>query len=288
MKPGINFFYFLTWVVFLAFFSSCNNGDKGQKMISFKFNLPAGNSYHYIISNEQNVQSTGSSIKLSTTIEVNYQKQKDSADLQLIKSTIDRVAVKINSPVMNVSFDSKSGDAPSVSQSSLDPMFHLVNQSFLLYLNKDGVINKIAHLTESSSTEVNDSLLMQTLGKSFDFYPAKPVTIGDSWETTTTLAVQGINTSLKTTYTLKSVSGDTALIAAASSLKAPERNLVMNNVSMKIKLAGTQSGTLKVFIPEGRLLHASFSSKITGIFQAQGQEMKSVTEGISTITSEKE
>lgn len=230
----------------------------------------------------------GSDIHLATAIEVGYQKEKDSADFQLIKSTINRVSVKINSPVMNVSFDSKSGNAPKASQSAIEPMFNLVHQSFLVYLKKDGTIDRVTHPTESSFTTANDSLLIQTLGKSFDFYPTNPVAVGDSWNTTTQLPVQGINTTLKTTYTLKSVTGDTALIQAQSSLDAPERTLVMNNISMKIKMNGTQSGTLKVFIPEGRLLQASFSSDITGIFNARGQEMKSVTRGTSTITSKKE
>lgn len=288
MKHLARFLFFIVPVFLSAFWASCNSANKNQKSISFKLNLPLGEDYRYVIANEQNIQSMGTDMKLATSLEVNYQKQNDSSGFQLIKSTIGRVVVRVNSPVMNVSFDSKNGDVPKFGQSSLEPMFHLVNKSFLIYLDKQGVIHQIRHLSEPVTPTANDSVLMQTLGKSFDFYPANPVAVGDSWMTTTQLPVQGITTVLKTTYTLASVRDDTAFLDAQAELTAAERNLVMNNVPMTISMNGTQKGSLAVYIPQGRLLKASFSSTITGVFKAQGQEMKSVTTGTSTITSEKE
>lgn len=226
---------------------------------------------------------------MATTLEVDYRKIKDSESVQIIKSTIDRVAVNITSPAMNVSFDSRNGINPPASQTAAASMFELVNRSFLIYLKKNGEVKKIVNLPAGGTSKiVDDSLLMQTIGKSFDFFPTHAVSVGEKWKTETQLPVQGINTFLKTTYVLQSLRGDTAFLKATSALEAPERNLVMNQVPITISMEGTQAGTLKVLVPEGRLLQASFSSKIIGNYKAMGQEKKTTTEGISTVSSEKE
>lgn len=290
MKHIIHFFLGGAVVLLLAVFvTACNrSGDRQTDTISFHFDLPANDTFRYIISNEQKVQSQGIDMDFATTIEVLYQRLKDSAGLQIVKSTVDRVRVYIQSPTMNVSFDSENGNMPQSSQSAIEPMFRLINKSYLLYLNEEGMIQEVKALSGNPSSSSDDSLLIQTLGKSFDFYPQQPVKIGDNWKTNTELLIQGINTSLKTTYTLKAVHGDTAIVDVSAKLDAPERNLVMNGVTMKINMNGTQNGDMKVLISDGRLLHAGFASNITGHFSAQGQKMESNTEGKATITSKKE
>lgn len=290
MKQTIQFFFYgLTFLLCASLMAGCNrNSSQQPEEISFHFNLPVDTAFRYIISNEQKVQSKGADMDFVTTIEVLYQKLKDSASLQIVKSTISRVAVNIHSPAMNISFDSRDGNVPKSSQSAIEPMFRLINKTYLLYLNEEGKIQDVKALSTNQGSSPDDSLLIQTLGKSFDFYPQRAVKIGDSWKTNTELLVQGINTSLKTAYTLKAVKGDTAILDVRSKLDAPERNLVMNGISMKITMQGTQDGDIKVLVSNGRLLHAGFSSNITGKFSAQGKNMKSTTVGKATITSKKE
>lgn len=288
MKNKLFLFASIACFALWGFFSSCNNNHQSKNKIIFHFNLEQGATYHYTIKDEQKVGSPVGDMSLSSAIGVDYKKVKDSAGLQIINSTVKSVLVQIHSGNTNVTYDSKEGVMPTSSQFALAQLFQLIDKPFFIYLNPDGTIQKISGLPDGNAPGSNDSLLMQTFEKSFDFYPNHPVAIGESWTTTTQLPVQGIPNYLQTNYSLQSVEGDTAFITVKGTLEAKDRTLIINDIPMKIGMAGTQTGNLKILIEEGRLLNAGFSSKITGVYKAMGQEKRTTTIGSSSIVSEKE
>lgn len=125
MKQTIQFFFYgLTFLLCASLMAGCSrNSSQQPEEISFHFNLPVDTAFRYIISNEQKVQSKGADMDFVTTIEVLYQKLKDSASLQIVKSTISRVAVNIHSPAMNISLIPAMAMSPNHHSRQLNPCF---------------------------------------------------------------------------------------------------------------------------------------------------------------------
>lgn len=280
------FGYILLSVLSLGLLSSCSSNKSQDEVISFGLNLPEGNSYLYTIKSAQDVSAMGSTMHQESTIEVNYKSLGKDKQTSLVEATVQHIVLAVKSPVMNVSFDSKSPNTPHSNLPAVSQMLALANQTYKIQLDSNGRIEQVTPLSLESSKE-QDTVLTQLLQQSLAFYPGYPVKIGDSWTSTVSMPVQEINAELKTTYTLTARHGDTAVIGALAELKSPKKTLVMNDTKMSIEMNGTQKGTLEVYIPEGRLLTATFSSKINGLMEANGQTLQSNTEGQSTISSQK-
>ncbi|HET8573007.1 MAG TPA: DUF6263 family protein [Edaphocola sp.] len=276
----------LLCALFSGMFYSCTSSKVQDEAISFGLNLPKGNSYLYTINSAQDVSAMGSTMHQQSTIEVNYESLGDSNRAPLIEATVRHIVLSVNSPAMKLSFDSRSGSTPNPSLPAVSEMLALANQTFKIQLDSNGRIRQVYPVRPASGNN-RDTVLTQLLQQSLAFYPGHPVKIGDSWTSTVSMPVQEINAELKTTYTLTARHGDTAIIGALAELKSPKKTLVLNQTKMSIEMNGAQKGTLKVYIPEGRLLNATFSSKINGLMEANGQTLQSNTEGQSTISSEK-
>lgn len=280
------FGYILLSLWSLGMLSSCSTNKVQDEAISFGLNLPAGSRYLYTIKSAQDVSAMGSTLKQQSTIEVNYKSLGNDKQTSLIEATVEHILLSVNSPAMNVSFDSKSANTPHSNLPAVSQMLALANQTYKIQLDSNGRIQQVTPVSAASS-KGQDTVLTQLLQQSLAFYPGHPVKIGDSWTSTVSMPVQEINAELKTTYTLTARHGDTAVIGALAELKSPKKTLVMNDTKMSIEMNGTQKGTLEVYIPEGRLLTATFSSKINGLMEANGQTLQSDTEGQSTISSQK-
>lgn len=280
------FGYILLSVLFSGMFYSCASNKTQDEAISFGLNLPKGNSYLYTINSVQDVSAMGSTMHQQSTIEVNYKSLGDSNRTPLIEATVQHITLSVNSPAMNLSFDSKSGSTPHTNLPAVSQMLALANQTFKIQLDSNGLIQQVKPVGASFGNG-QDTALTQLLQQSLAFYPGHPVKIGDSWTSTLSMPVQEINAELKTTYTLTARHGDTAVIGALAELKSPKKTLTLNDTRMSIEMNGTQKGTLEVYIPEGRLLTATFSSKINGLMESNGQTLQSDTEGQATISSKK-
>lgn len=285
-KEKIIIYLLLTFICISIFVSCSPDNDNSSGKINLKFNLPKEGSYKYIIKNTQDLTAMGSSMHQELNIEVNYKKLKDSSRNQLIKTTIDRVTLKVKSPSLNISIDTKDDATPHTNMPAAAQMIAFANHSYLIKIDTNGQISDIFSASDSKK-EALDSTLYNLLQQTLDFYPKHPIAIGDSWKTTVNIPVRDINTTLKTTYTLTDVKGDTAIVKALTSISAPTKTIIMNQNKMQINVNGTQKGTLKILISEGRLFNANFTSKINSIMHAEGQELESVTDGTSVITSEK-
>lgn len=278
--------YLLLSASSLSMLSSCSTSNVQNEAVSFGLNLPKGNHYLYTIKSTQEVSAMGSTMHQESTIEVGYESLGDHSGGPAIEATVQHIALSVNSPGMNVSFDTKTGNTPHSDLPAVSQMLALANKSFTIHLDSNGHIQQVQPVGDVSA-KGQDTVLTQLLQQSLAFYPGHPVKIGDSWTSTVSMPVQEINAELKTTYTLTARHGDTAIIGALSELTSPKKSLVMNDTKMSIEMNGTQKGTLEVYIPEGRLLTATFSSKINGLTEANGQTLQSETEGQSTISSQK-
>lgn len=280
------FGYILLSVLSLGLLPSCSSNKSQDEVISFGLNLPEGNSYLYTIKSAQDVSAMGSTMHQESTIEVNYKSLGKDKQTSLVEATVQHIVLAVKSPVMNVSFDSRSPNTPHSNLPAVSQMLALANQTYKIQLDSNGRIKQVTPVS-AASPKGQDTALTQLLQQSLAFYPGHPVRIGDSWMSTVSMPVQEINAELKTTYTLTALHGDTAVIGALAELKSPRKTLVMNDTKMSIEMNGTQKGTLEVYIPEGRLLTATFSSKINGLMEANSQTLQSNTEGQSTISSQK-
>jgi predicted RNase H-related nuclease YkuK (DUF458 family) len=99
-------------------------------------------------------------------------------------------------------------------------------------------------------------------------YPDNAVKAGDSWNIEITAMISNMNTSVKTKYTLKEISGNIAAVAVESDME-------MNpGMGMEGKLAGTQTGTITIDTETGLPLTSDMLQNITGVVKAQGMDVQ--------------
>ncbi len=295
---------------------------QNKEKVELKLNLQKGQSYkiqtvsnmkiNQMVPGQQQVitMTQNSGTKNTYTVE---DTQSDSN--LLLKITYDGIFSKIESPNQMEDMNYNSAD-PSTAGDLLAPVLGaIVGQSLTAVITTDGHVKeikgidtlwariqgKINELPENAGragietnlrAQYSGEGLKQNIENSFDMYPDKPISIGDTWQRRTVMSNQAFPMIVDTIYTLKERKNGIAVIDIFAMIQ-PNREASpteMGDMKLQYNISGSVTGSLEMQESTGWPVRSNQTLKLTGsviIQSPQMQQPMSVPMSINgTITQE--
>jgi hypothetical protein len=259
--------------------------------VKLSFNPAKGKKYEYAMQMVQTIEQNamGQKIPMETEMDMKYLmeiKDKNSQQTQA-QFTYRDISYVLSSPMMKMGYDSKNPvENPSEMDRTLNRIFStLIGKPFTLNVAPDGSVKSVtgmdaiagnmtravaadgqmaAQVSAQMKQQFSDEAVKNMFEQSLKIYPASAVKPGDSWNTESTAAVSGMNTTVKTRYTLKEVKKNEATIAVESTVD------MQPGAGVEGKLSGTQTGTMLVDVKTGMPVSSELSQNIKGSIKTQG------------------
>ncbi|HLK30946.1 MAG TPA: DUF6263 family protein [Puia sp.] len=302
---------FLTAIAFISFAlliacgaSSPNNGNT----IILKFNLKKGQKFDYYLNMDMNMIESvmGQTMNIDNKFGIGYifEAEKDSNEWKTITSTINRINMDINAGGKSMKFDTDNPVSDTAGPGGMMSKIFgaMKGGQFTFTMDEKGHVGNVYGMKEmmermiSNLNVPNAEAIMQGMGKSFDessfkqnieqsfaIYPDKPIKPGDTWVRTMNIASNGLPVKYENTYTLNSVTGNTANIKVSSKLSSGADS----SASGAKDVNGTMTGDMNYDIPTGIPLNGKLNMKMNMKVAAQGQEIPVNMVMIMTTTGKK-
>ncbi|MEN6384880.1 MAG: DUF6263 family protein, partial [Phycisphaerales bacterium] len=120
----------------------------------------------------------------------------------------------------------------------------------------------------------DENQIKELTGNMMNMYPANPIAIGDSWYETKSINFM-LPIDIDTTYMLKSVKDDTAIIDAVSKMDMGDTSkpLVIDpNTKMSMQLSGTINAASEVNVKNGLTKKSDITMNFSGMLKMEGNE----------------
>jgi len=258
--------------------SGCNSQQKDA--VTLAFNLQKGKTYDYSMDYdmEQEVQGQEINTKLKGSYDIGV--TEDDGKVKTLKVTYNRIAMNVAMPGTNMEIDSEKADTSNKGEINdpgqlMNSMFGaLKGKSFFMKVDKEGQVLEVTGLDDIAQAMIgsmnikeemkpmaqqafaqqfNEQSIKDMFSQSFNIFPNKEIKVGDTWEKSIS-GTAAMPISMKTTYTVKSIDGNTVTLNSDSNL----------DLGADSQMTGNQTGTLKVNAKTGLVEDASFEQKITG------------------------
>jgi hypothetical protein len=251
-------------------FKTDTSSSAKTKPITLQFNLQKGKRYKYTmeVSQDMQAQNVKNSMMTGYTLAV----LDDVGGVRTLLATYDKIVMRTSMGAQKIEVSSENAGDVSNPLGQLSKVFAAVKgKSFTMKVRKDGEIlevegfDKIGEamvnemnmpaeskpkMLENFKSQFNNQTVKQMFAQSFNIYPSRPVKVGDRWEREVTAAN---NSSMKTQYTLRKISGNEATITATSKMDISE-----------FKTSGAQTTLMQVDIRNGLVLKGQFEQKLEG------------------------
>jgi hypothetical protein len=259
--------------------------------VKLSFNPAKDTKYEYAMQMVQTIEQNamGQKIPMETEMDMTYLmeiKGKTPQETQA-QFTYRDIAYILSSPMMKMGYDSKNPvENPSEMDRMLSKIFStLIGKPFTLNIAPDGSVKSVtgmnaiaenmtkavaadgqmaAQVSAAVKQQFSDAAMKNMFEQSLKIYPANAVKPGDSWNVENTMAISGMNTTVKTKYTLKEVRKNEVTIAVEATMD------MQSGAGMEGKLTGTQTGTMLVDVKTGMPVSGELSQNIKGSVKTQG------------------
>jgi hypothetical protein len=252
-------------------FADTLNVKPVEEAVLLKFNFQKGKTYNYAMTFDIN-QTKGDQLR-GSTMKWNYNMQvvDEKNDLKTIKTTYKRIDMTMNMPNgQKMEFSSeKQVDAMDFMQLP-SKMFGIIKgKSFTMQVNGKGevvsvtgfdkigeaVVNEMnvpedmkPMMRQNFQKQFNDDAAKQIFSQAFEIYPNKPVKIGDSWKSNSTIAA--LKQDVATMYTVKNIKGNRVFVNGEGKSKSSDG-----------KSSGTQTSRLILDAKTGLMIDGVFEQK---------------------------
>ena len=251
---------------------------KQANAVLLKFNFQKGKKFDYVLNFDVNVEREGK--KRNNTMKWNYNMEvvDEKNKIKTIKTTYKRIDMAMDLPGtgQKTEFSSDKEVDPMNFMEFPSKMFAaLKGKSFLMQVNEKGEILSVSGLDKIGEAMVNavnlpdemkqkmlqgfkqqfsEDAVKQMFSQSFNIFPNKLVSIGDSWRKTSASSAP-INLEAATTYTVKNIKNNLVYLTSNSKLKGDN------------DATGTETGKLIVDSKTGLVTEASFEQRLNGKVQ---------------------
>jgi Family of unknown function (DUF6263) len=246
--------------------------------VLLKFNFRKGKVYDYVLNFDVNSEREGK--KRNNTMKWNYNMEvvDEKKNIRTIKTTYKRIemAMDLFGTGQKTEFSSEKEVDPMNFLEFPSKMFAaLKGKSFMMQVNEKGEIISVSGLDkigEALVSAVNlpdemkqkmlqgfkgqfsEDAVKQMFSQSFNIFPNKFVSIGDSWQKRTASSAP-IDLEATTTYTVKNIKNNLIYLTSNSKLRGDNNS------------TGTETGKLIVDAKTGLVTEASFEQKLNGKVQ---------------------
>lgn len=255
------------------------------KKVDLELNLKKGETYAQTMMVESEIKQTmmGQPQTINQTIEAKTYLEmiEESDDSDTYEVWYDNISLAMKTMGQNQNFSSDTASLATV-----DPMSKMLNaltgKKFKAKITSKGKVKEVMELealvNEATSQMAGGAQMQEMIQGSFgndgltknlettlDIFPDKAVKPGDSWT-----KVQGTATGLpliaNTTFTLKSIEGNTATIEVKATLETDPDNVTTSMQGMDATLfyEGERTGTLSMDTETGWVTSGSMNDDIVG------------------------
>ena len=270
--------YAIAVICFSSFIIGCNSADKktASDNVSLKFNLQKGKTYLY--SMQMNMENNMQGQKMDTDMDFDYSLQilDDKDSLKTIRTTYDRIAMKMDAGVMKVDFDTNQPQKDSVVNIQANPMTLMSNmfyamkgKSFDMKVNSKGEVVQVTGLEEMKQTlinsmtdenlkgamsqafasQFNEDNIKNSFSQALNIFPDKPIKVGDTWNKKMSMGGMAA-ADMTTTYTVKDIKADNVVLDVKADINMAQAK-------------GAQTGTMHVSSETGLVTEANLEQKFT-------------------------
>ena len=250
-------------------------------------NSTEGETYLYRMVTEQQITQNmmGMTMPSGTRMDflISYAITESAIDEVRMDFSLEEIKMEITSPMMSITIDSNS-DVVQLFQS-------IIGVPLSVTFGRDGTIKSMEGFDiDPASLDMASAAMLETfntesmrkmLEQSFGFYPAHEVNIGDSWETTMTTTLQGMDTVSEATYTLVSVENNVATIGMVINT-----TMSSDTAELTSSLTGESIGEMRLDIRTGMIIDSTASGTSTGTLSVQGMDVQMSVDTTITITRE--
>lgn len=244
--------------------------------VNMKFNLPEGKTYNCFFSINQNLTSemlNGQKMTVNMGFGFDIKALKKNNDTTVFETTYKRI-------MMDAAMMSYDSNKPEDANSPLaGVMGKLLNQSFKMYVDKNGEIVKVTGVTEIAKSisptmvnQFNDENTLNNFKSNFNVFPNNALKIGDTWNKTHKSAA-GADVVATITYILKEINPNNVVVDIVSPLKGN-----INNPAAKGTLEGILKGTATFDRKTGVCLSSKQSGNLNMNLLSQDKQVKMVSE----------
>ena len=263
--------------------------------IKLSFNPEKGAKYLYTQDVVQQIKQTVMGQEMPMTMEMSMAyvmdvKEKSSQEIKA-QFTYQDVGYNISSAMFSMKYDSKNPvENPSEMDIMMSKMFgSMIGKPFTVNVAPDGSVNSVtgmdaivesmmqsvasgnpmgAQMGASMKQQFNDDAMKSTFEQSFKIYPDRAVKAGDSWNTEQTTSQAGMNSIIKTQYTVKEIKNNIATIQLESNV-----SMKPATQGMEGDLSGMQTGVLLVDAKTGMTISSELTQNIKGSVKMQGMDV---------------
>ncbi|MBS1776954.1 MAG: hypothetical protein JSS64_11815 [Bacteroidetes bacterium] len=272
-----NFYFSGTILLFVIIFQSCSSSQQKTSPISIGFKFHDLTKFIYLTDSRINITQTVAG--LNTEMQQHMQLQSAFTVDSLNDSTnsltvaFERFYIKSKSSEMTIEFDSRDRNKQP---NELLRLADMVNQPFRATIDKWGRVSTITSFSPdtivSNTKAFTDTAMRGLLEPLVSFYPNKPVSVGDEWQRSFYSNAGFVNLRMTVLFQLESVHDHIANISlkgAATSISSGDPQMR----GMKLKLSGTQQGTLEIDTTTGLIQNAHFTQNISGTISIPNAEI---------------
>ncbi len=282
----------------------CSAADK----IDLKLRLAAGASHEMKMTQTQDISQTmqGQQMNVRQTQDMVLAMDCLAVDANGnmdVKMKYKSMKMSIEGPMGKIEFDSENPAAPDPNRPDMKMMnaifSAMVGSEFQMTLTPTGETSNIKGLAEmlkklkdkvgeqAGPAEMfidkmfDENQVKEMTGNMMAVYPNDAVAVGDSWYDTKSINFM-LPIDLDTTYMLKSVSSETAVIDAISKLDMGDSSKIIDidpNNKMAMQLAGTINATNEVDVKTGLTKKSNVKMDFTGMLKMESNPQ--MPEGIT-------
>lgn len=277
---------------------SCNSG----KEYLIEYNLKEGETYKYKTTVDSEIIQSfqGQSMETASLMEMDmtYNVVNIQNDLYTLDLKIDRIKSTSLANGMPMVIDSNTTDT-IVSDENLGPIFKAItNPIYTITMDKRGKMEAFSGLDEAFenmfkyfpdtidnetqeifSTELRaqfeDNFSMFGFEQLANYYPEKPVKIGESWKTLYSSSLNQVDITIDIVNTLKKVENNIATIVSEGRVYTPEEGISLYTMGMELimKMNGTQTSTINIDLNTGFLTNMETTQDMEGETSIMGTGM---------------
>lgn len=295
-----NFFFITVWLVASCQHTDANHNDRGTGgSETYKIGLhpESGSKYQYEIENETSfvaeVEGKEADNVTKTNALIRYTVSKDSIGNFLFAMNYDKISLYTKKGDIENDLNGDKGTAaidpvekmlallktatittrvtPSGKVIAVDGYKELGTKMFEGVHNGDPEMKNA--LQQQWEKLAGESIIQKNLDQFFSIFPDSAVHIGNTWEQSSIQAGE-LPMTIHTTYKLKSVNNDVAVIVADGRVvNKGNASGMMGYSNVEVKLEGTQAGFFEIHPATGMLLEAEIKSKVKGELNMMGREV---------------
>ncbi|HRN92929.1 MAG TPA: DUF6263 family protein [Ferruginibacter sp.] len=264
----------LSLLAFLLIFVYSCQTKKDTVDLSMKWVKDQPYSYNNIadIATEMNIMGSKQSIEVKTSMYNTLKLLQTNGKEHTVQFTYD--SIRNTSSVLNNNPEATNAE---------NEMSFMEGKSVTVLL-REGKIVQVDH-ADSLFAPLQDSLQKKIVSELFsadnmngsfamyfNFYPGKPVSVGDQWTSKVNMKVSSLKLSMKFNYTLQSVKDGLAEIAFTAT-SDDQGKMELNGVEIPVTFKGNQSGTYLVKLDDGTLKNANSVCEFDMTINMAGMEL---------------